>query len=160
MQTQINKAPALGIPGEMGTVRPRYVYAAISATAITFGKPVGRKPADGTIGAMDGTTYTEFVGIAVSPHQHIQHTLVGPGATLEVPANSEVGIVTRGEVFIDKTGLTGAVNGKNLYVTSAGVLTLDAGEGMNTNVLIGTLVKVKQNSSEEAGTVFIARIGF
>lgn len=152
MQTTINKVPAVGVPGEFFTGRPRYVYAVDAATAVTLGGVAG-KDSNGKIGAMDSTTYSTFCGIFVSPHQKVQRNLVGAAATLSIPAGSEVGLAERGEVFV--TVPTAETNGfkigAKIYVTAAGALTATAG----SNTLVGTCVLA--GAKDEVAAI---RLGF
>lgn len=152
MQSVINKFPAVGIPGEFFTGRPRYVYAVDAATAVKLGGAAG-KSATGKIGAMDGTTYTTFCGVFVSTHQKVQFNLVGADPTLTIPAGSEVGLAERGEVFIlvPAGETSGFAIGAKIYVTSAGVYTATA----SGNTLVGTCVKAGAK-----GEVAAIRLGF
>ena len=152
MQSVINKFPAVGIPGEFFSGRPRYVYAVDNATDVKLGGAAGKK-ADGTIGAMDATTYTTYCGVFVSPHQKVQANLVGADPTLTIPARIGVGLADRGEVFIlvPEGETSGFAIGAKIYVTSAGVYTATA----SGNTLVGTCVKAGAK-----GEVAIVRLGF
>lgn len=152
MQSVINKFPAVGIPGEFFSGRPRYVYSVDNATAVKLGGAAGKK-ADGTIGAMDATTYTTYCGVFVSPHQKVQANLVGADPTLTIPARIGVGLTERGEVFIlvPEGETSGFAIGAKIYVTSAGVYTATA----SGNTLVGTCVKAGAK-----GEVAVVRLGF
>lgn len=152
MQSVINKFPAVGIPGEFFSGRPRYVYAVDAATDVTLGGAAG-KSSTGAIGALSGTTYTTYCGVFVSTHQKVQANLVGANPTLAVPKGSEVGLAERGEVFIlvPEGETSGFAVGAKIYVTSAGVYTATAG----SNTLVGTCVKAGAK-----GEVAAIRLGF
>lgn len=147
MQTTVNADMAAGIPGEMATTRPRYCYAVIADAAdgvagVTLGKAAAMS-SDGKFGEMDDTTYTQFKGIFVSPHQHVQMKLADGNASLVVPKGCEVGILERGEVYIVATDTAKA--GDKLYVDADGVLTPTASvtEGNDTvdNTEVGVFLK-------------------
>lgn len=147
MQTTVNEDMAVGIPGEMATTRPRYCYAVVADAAdgvagVTLGKAAAMS-STGKFGEMDDTTYTQFKGIFVSPHQHVQMKLADGNASLVVPKGCEVGVLERGEVYIVATGTAGA--GDKLYVDADGVLTPTASvtEGNDTvnNTEVGVFLK-------------------
>ena len=151
MQTTINVEQAFGIAGEIYDLTPYRVDANEVATAVTFGTPAGRK-SDGTVGAMDGTTYTTFAGIFVRPKEEVSYGTSGSplAPTLTVPAGRTVQIMSMGRVVVAKpTGVW--ADGAALYVTSAGVFTT-ASSG---NTLIGKVVK----GGASADTLAVVQIG-
>lgn len=151
MQTTINVEQAFGIAGEIYDLTPYRVDANEVATAVTFGTPAGRK-SDGTVGAMDGTTYTTFAGIFVRPKEEVSYGTSGNplAPTLTVPAGRTVQIMSMGRVVVAKpTGVW--ADGAALYVTSAGVFTT-ASSG---NTLIGKVIK----GGASADTIAVVQIG-
>ena len=155
MQTTINVEQAFGIAGEIYDLTPYRVDANEVATAVTFGTPAGRK-SDGTVGAMDGTTYTTFAGIFVRPKEEVSYGTVTDGTanplkpTLTVPAGRTVQIMSMGRVVVAKPSGVWA-DGAALYVTSAGVLTTTA----SGNTLIGKIIK----GGASADTLAVVQIG-
>lgn len=135
MQTTINVAQAFGLVGEMYDVTPRRVDAKEVATAFTLGGVAGAKPADGSVGAMDTSTYTKFLGIFVRPKEAINYGATVSGshealaASLAQPAGVTAQIVRMGRVnVLVPTGETWVANA-DLYVKADGTLTKDAGDG-------------------------------
>ena len=142
MQTAINVAQAFGLVGEMYDVTPRRVDAYEVATAFTLGGVAGAKPADGSVGAMDASTYTKFLGIFVRPKEAINYgaTVASKhealAASLAQPAGVTAPIVRMGRVnVIVPSGETWVAN-SDLYVTSAGKLTNVVG----SNTKIGSII--------------------
>lgn len=148
MQTTINVAQAFGLVGEMYDTTPRRVDAKEIATAFTLGGVAGAKPADGTVGTMDASTYTKFVGIFVRPKEAINYGLTtvegGVGshealaASLTQPAGVTAQIVRMGRVnvLIPAAETNGWKPNADLYVTAAGALTTTAGSNTKIGVVI------------------------
>lgn len=143
MQTTINVAQAFGLVGEMYDVTPRRVDAKEVATAFTLGGVAGAKPADGSVGAMDSSTYTKFLGIFVRPKEAINYGATNTAGTHEAllaslaqPAGVTAQIVRMGRVnVLVPTGETWVANA-DLYVTAAGALTNVVG----SNTKIGQII--------------------
>lgn len=138
MQKTVNADMAVGIPGEMASCRPRYCYAVIAnapegVAGVTLGKAAATD-SNGKYGEMDDATYTNFKGIFVSPHQHVQMKLADGEASLVVPKGCEVGVLERGEVYIVATGAAKA--GAKLYVDANGALTPTAADATEVGVFL------------------------
>lgn len=98
MQTSINENMALGIAGEHANTQPWFADAFIAATDVTFGGLAGRD-ANGKIGT-HSATYSEFVGIFVSPHEHVKQVLPTGERSLTVKAGETVAVARKGSWFI------------------------------------------------------------
>lgn len=135
MQTSINKLMALGVPGEHANTQPFYADSYVATTDVTMGGAAGIK--DGKVGAL-ASGYT-YIGIFVSPHEHIKMELPTDTMSLTVAKGATVAVAKKGSWFLavpDTETASWTANAK-VYVTAAGVFTSTA----SGNTEVGTIVE-------------------
>lgn len=98
MQTTIGNELVFGVPGEHANGQPYRADAYIAATEVTFGNLAGIS-SDGKVGAM-GASYGTFLGLFVSPHEHVRMVLPSDSRSLSVPAGTTVAVAKRGAWYV------------------------------------------------------------
>lgn len=127
MQTVIGAKTALGVPGEHGNTQPYRADSYVAKEDVTLGKVVDYPRNDGgqvtDYNAVVEASGTTFLGIAVSPHEHVRMVLPSYETSLVVTAGATVAVASKGTWFVAKPA--SAVKGSKLKV-AGGVLTVDA----------------------------------
>lgn len=133
---------AFGKPGEHANTQPYRADSYAAASTVTFGQPA--YTGTGGVGAYDASTRGTYLGLFVSPNEHVNMALPSNVATLSVPAGTTVAVAKRGSWFvaIPSTETSSWVVGAKVYAT-AGSLTTTASGG----TLVGEILAVKNGSN-------------
>lgn len=98
MQTTITMNLAFGKPGEHANTQPYRADSYAAASTVTFGQPA--YTGTGGVGAYDASTRGTYLGLFVSPNEHVNMALPSNVATLSVPAGTTVAVAKRGSWFV------------------------------------------------------------
>lgn len=135
MQTKITMNLAFGKPGEHANTQPYRADAYAVASAVTLGTLA--YTGTGGVGAYDASTRGTYLGLFVSPNEHVNMALPSNVATLQVPAGTTVAVAKRGSWFVAipkvatasaKYGYEGASTAPTVAVTAATFGTAVSGE--------------------------------
>lgn len=145
MQTTITMNLAFGKPGEHANTQPYRADSYAAASTVTFGQPA--YTGTGGVGAYDSSTRGTYLGLFVSPNEHVNMALPSNVATLSVPAGTTVAVAKRGSWFVSIPKVSGANDsswtvGAKVYAT-AGVLTTTSAGG----TLVGEILAVQNGSN-------------
>jgi hypothetical protein len=98
MQTKITMNLAFGKPGEHANTQPYRADAYAVASAVTLGTLA--YTGTGGVGTYAGGTRETYLGLFVSPNEHVNMALPSNIATLQVPAGTTVAVAKRGSWFV------------------------------------------------------------
>lgn len=142
MQTTITMNLAFGKPGEHANTQPYRADSYAAASTVTFGQPA--YTGTGGVGAYDASTRGTYLGLFVSPNEHVNMALPSNVATLSVPAGTTVAVAKRGSWFvaIPSTETSSWIVGAKIYA-KAGSLTTTASGG----TLVGEILAVQNGSN-------------
>lgn len=123
MQTKITMNLAFGKPGEHANTQPYRADAYAVASAVTLGTLA--YTGTGGVGAYAGGTRATYLGLFVSPNEHVNMALPSSTATLQVPAGTTVAVAKRGSWFVAIPKVATA-NGTYTYTGSGTAPTITA----------------------------------
>lgn len=135
MQTTITMNLAFGKPGEHANTQPYRADSYAAASTVTFGQPA--YTGTGGVGAYDASMRGTYLGLFVSPNEHVNMALPSNVATLSVPAGTTVAVAKRGSWFVSipkvatasaTYGYEGASTSPTVTVTAATFSTAVSGE--------------------------------
>lgn len=98
MQNTITMNLAFGKPGEHANTQPYRADAYAVASAVTLGTLA--YTGTGGVGAYAGGSRETYLGLFVSPNEHVNMALPSSTATLQVPAGTTVAVAKRGSWFV------------------------------------------------------------
>lgn len=116
MQTTITMNLAFGKPGEHANTQPWRADAYAVASDVTLCTPA--YTGTGGVGTYDGGTRANYIGLFVSPNEHVNMALPSGTATLQVPAGTTVAVAKRGSWFVAIPKVATA-SGKYTYTGSS-----------------------------------------
>lgn len=142
MQTNITMNLAFGKPGEHANTQPYRADSYAAASTVTFGQPA--YTGTGGVGAYDASTRGTYLGLFVSPNEHVNMALPSNVATLSVPAGTTVAVAKRGSWFvaIPSTEVVSWVVGAKVYANAGALTTTSTG-----GTLVGEILAVKNGSN-------------
>lgn len=123
MQTKITMNLAFGKPGEHANTQPYRADAYAVASAVTLGTLA--YTGTGGVGTYAGGTRATYLGLFVSPNEHVNMALPSNVATLQVPAGTTVAVAKRGSWFVAIPKVATA-SGKYTYTGSSTAPTITA----------------------------------
>lgn len=123
MQTKITMNLAFGKPGEHANTQPYRADAYAVASAVTLGTLA--YTGTGGVGTYAGGTRETYLGLFVSPNEHVNMALPSNVATLQVPAGTTVAVAKRGSWFVAIPKVATA-SGKYTYTGASTAPTITA----------------------------------
>ena len=137
MQTTINNELAFGFPGEHANGQPWRADPYIASTEVTFGTLAGID-ASGKVGQM-GASYGTFLGLIVSPHQHVRMILPDDTRSLSVPAGTTIAVAKRGAWYVKVADSETWAEGDKLKVANYKL----SKSSSTSDVIVADVLKVK-----------------
>ncbi len=124
-QKEVNRYPAVGVPGQVGTLNPATYFprmALADENGVNVGQGVFFNPTD-ELATKSGASPNLFAGIAVRNLDHAYYDVLS-GGSMELVEGQAVSILSKGDIFIEAE--SAAVFGDNVYCsTTDGSLSFD-----------------------------------
>lgn len=140
MQTTITMNLAFGKPGEHANTQPYRADSYAAASTVTFGQPA--YTGTGGVGAYDASTRGTYLGLFVSPNEHVNMALPSNVATLSVPAGTTVAVAKRGSWFVSIPKNSNWTVGAKVYATAGALTTTSTG-----GTLVGEILAIQNGSN-------------
>lgn len=131
---------AFGKPGEHANTQPYRADSYAAASTVTFGQPA--YTGTGGVGAYDASTRGTYLGLFVSPNEHVNMALPSNVATLSVPAGTTVAVAKRGSWFVSIPNGSNWTVGAKVYANAGELTTTSTG-----GTLVGEILAVQNGSN-------------